>query len=80
MARAAKRSLQNRRRRAAASWRMFAWLGKKEADLAGSRCIRLVKLRTGVVLGPNGGALAKMLPPFKAGMGGKLGHGDQWMS
>ena len=55
-----------------------AW--EKEADLAESLGIRLIKLRTGMVLGPNGGALAKMLPPFKAGMGGKLGHGDQWMS
>ena len=55
-----------------------AW--EKEAEMAESLGIRLVKLRTGVVLGANGGALAKMLPPFKAGMGGKLGHGDQWMS
>ncbi|HUO32929.1 MAG TPA: TIGR01777 family oxidoreductase [Bryobacteraceae bacterium] len=55
-----------------------AW--EKEADLAESLGIRLVKLRTGMVLGTNGGALAKMLPPFKAGMGGKMGHGDQWMS
>ena len=55
-----------------------AW--EKEADLAESLGIRLVKLRTGMVLGANGGALAKMLPPFKAGMGGRLGHGDQWMS
>jgi len=55
-----------------------AW--EREADLAESLGIRLVKLRTGVVLGTNGGALAKMLPPFKAGMGGKMGHGDQWMS
>lgn len=55
-----------------------AW--EKEADLAESLGIRVVKLRTGVALGSNGGALAKMLPPFKAGMGGKLGHGDQWMS
>ena len=56
----------------------MAW--EKEADLAESLGVRLVKLRTGVVLGAGGGALAKMLPPFKAGMGGKLGHGDQWMS
>ncbi|HLY17037.1 MAG TPA: TIGR01777 family oxidoreductase [Bryobacteraceae bacterium] len=55
-----------------------AW--EKEADLAESLGIRLIKLRTGVVLGANGGALAKMLPPFKAGVGGKIGHGDQWMS
>jgi len=55
-----------------------AW--EKEADLAESLGIRLVKLRTGMVLGAHGGALAKMLPPFKAGMGGKMGHGDQWMS
>lgn len=55
-----------------------AW--EKEADLAESLGVRLIKLRTGLVLGAHGGALAKMLPPFKAGMGGKLGHGDQWMS
>ena len=53
---------------------------EKEADLAESLGIRVVKLRTGLVLGSNGGALAKMVPPFKAGMGGKMGHGDQWMS
>jgi uncharacterized protein (TIGR01777 family) len=55
-----------------------AW--EKEADAAAPLGIRLVKLRTGMVLGAHGGALAKMLPPFKAGMGGKLGSGDQWMS
>ena len=53
---------------------------EKEADLAESLGMRVVKLRTGMVLGANGGALAKMLPPFKAGIGGKMGHGDQWMS
>jgi uncharacterized protein (TIGR01777 family) len=31
------------------------------------------------VLGKNGGALSKMLPPFKMGLGGKIGHGEQWM-
>ena len=56
----------------------IAW--EKEADLAASLGIRLVKLRTGMVLGANGGALAMMIKPFKAGMGGKLGSGSQWMS
>lgn len=41
---------------------------------------RVVLLRTGVVLGAEGGALAKMLPPFKAFAGGPLGTGTQWMS
>lgn len=42
--------------------------------------IRTVALRTGVVLTPQGGALAKMLPAFSAGVGGRLGSGRQWMS
>jgi uncharacterized protein (TIGR01777 family) len=41
--------------------------------------VRLVILRTGIVLG-NGGALAKMIPPFKMFAGGPLGNGRQWFS
>lgn len=41
---------------------------------------RLCLLRTGIVLGPDGGALASMLPAFKYGLGGRLGSGEQWMS
>ena len=55
-----------------------AW--EQEAAAAESLGIRLVKVRTGVVLGENGGALPMMMRPFKAGMGGELGSGDQWMS
>jgi uncharacterized protein (TIGR01777 family) len=40
---------------------------------------RTALLRIGVVLGRGGGALAKMLPPFRLGMGGRLGAGTQWM-
>jgi uncharacterized protein len=42
--------------------------------------IRVVHLRTGVVLSPDGGALQKMLTPFKLGLGGRVGSGRQWMS
>jgi uncharacterized protein (TIGR01777 family) len=48
------------------------------ADLAGS--VRTVKIRTGLVLDPTGGALGKMLPLFRLGLGGKLGSGKQWWS
>ncbi|MBX7165204.1 MAG: TIGR01777 family oxidoreductase [Pirellulales bacterium] len=41
--------------------------------------IRVVLIRTGLVLGPGGGALGKMLPLFRAGLGGRLGDGRQWM-
>jgi uncharacterized protein (TIGR01777 family) len=42
--------------------------------------IRTVQIRTGIVLSPKGGALGSMLPPFKFGLGGRLGSGQQWMS
>jgi len=42
--------------------------------------IRVVLLRIGVVLDPRGGALAKMLPPFLMGGGGRVGSGQQWFS
>jgi uncharacterized protein (TIGR01777 family) len=51
-----------------------------EASRAAERGIRTVVLRTGVVLSGKGGALPKMLPPFKLGVGGRLGDGQQWMS
>jgi uncharacterized protein (TIGR01777 family) len=48
------------------------------ADLAPS--VRTIKLRTGLVLDPTGGALGRMIPLFKLGLGGKLGSGKQWWS
>lgn len=42
--------------------------------------IRTSQIRTGVVLSPTGGALPKIVPPFKLGLGGRIGSGRQWMS
>ena len=42
--------------------------------------VRTVFLRTGIVLTPKGGALKKLLPLFKLGVGGKFGNGKQWQS
>src|SRR5688572_14908985 len=54
----------------------MAW--EVEARAAAPLGVRVVTPRFGVVLGP-GGALAKMLFPFKLGLGGRLGSGHQWM-
>lgn len=55
-----------------------AW--EAEALRAEALGVRVVLLRTGIVLSREGGALAKMLPPFRFGLGGPLGSGRQWMS
>ncbi len=53
----------------------------EEAAREGARQgIRVVILRIGMVLGPEGGALAKMLPVFRAGAGGRIGSGEQYVS
>ena len=53
---------------------------EKAADPAREAGIRVVHLRLGVVLSPDGGALAKMLLPFRVGLGGPLGDGRNFMS
>ena len=53
---------------------------EKAAQPATVHGVRVVLLRTGVVLDKNGGALAKMLTPFKMCVGGPIGSGKQWMS
>jgi uncharacterized protein (TIGR01777 family) len=55
-----------------------AWEGATKA--ASDAGVRVVHARTGIVLHPRGGALAKMLLPFQLGVGGRLGSGKQWMS
>jgi uncharacterized protein (TIGR01777 family) len=55
-----------------------AW--EREAQAAESFGIRVVRMRTGLVLAAGGGALQRMLPPFRMGVGGRLGSGRQWMS
>ena len=55
-----------------------AW--EREADAAREAGVRVVNLRTGVVLDPAGGALAKMLPFFKAAVGGPVAGGRQYVA
>ena len=49
-------------------------------EVAAEAGARVVNVRTGIVQSPNGGALAKQLPLFRAGLGGRLGNGKQWVS
>ncbi|MHB1511219.1 MAG: TIGR01777 family oxidoreductase [Acidimicrobiales bacterium] len=55
-----------------------AWEASTEP--ARERGIRTVLIRTGIVLGPNGGALAPQVKAFRLGLGGRLGSGRQWTS
>lgn len=56
----------------------IAW--EEEAKKAQDYGLRVIRLRTGIVLAREGGALAKMAPPFKFFVGGPLGSGKQWLS
>ena len=53
---------------------------EKATELAAEKGIRVVNTRFGIILDSRGGALAKMLTPFRMGVGGKIGSGKQWMS
>lgn len=53
---------------------------ERATDLAANTGIRVINARIGIVLSPHGGALKSMLPIFRAGLGGKLGSGRQYMS
>tara|TARA_Y100000389_G_scaffold12534_1_gene11316 strand:- start:9238 stop:10119 length:882 start_codon:yes stop_codon:yes gene_type:complete len=52
---------------------------EEEADKLNDKC-KVAKLRIGIVLGKDGGALKKMMPSFKFGLGGAIGSGAQYMS
>jgi hypothetical protein len=53
---------------------------EKATALAAEKGIRVVNTRFGIILSQDGGALKKMLPPFRMGIGGQIGNGKQWMS
>jgi uncharacterized protein len=53
---------------------------EREANRAHALGMRVALVRTGVALGTDGGALAKMLRPFQVGLGGVIGNGRQWVS
>jgi uncharacterized protein len=53
---------------------------EREAQRARDLGMRVALVRTGIALGTGGGALAKMLPPFRMGLGGIVGSGQQWIS
>lgn len=57
-----------------------AELWEKESAILVKNNIRVVNLRLGIILGSQGGALKKMLLPFRLGLGGPLGNGKQYMS
>lgn len=53
---------------------------EKATEHARAKGVRVVNTRFGIILDREGGALAKMLPPFRMGIGGRVGDGKQWMS
>lgn len=59
---------------------MVAQRWQQAAEAASEKGARVIIPRFGAVLGRGGGALAQMLPPFRLGIGGRLGNGRQWFS
>lgn len=73
-------SLTKARLLVATSSRNCAANGRGATAAAEAAGVRVVHIRTGIVLAPKGGALSKMLPLFKLGLGGRFGSGRQWQS